>query len=133
MLQVLKAGILYFALVFSAGFALGPLRILYAVPRFGTRVAELIETPIMLVVIFLAARWIIRRFALPSGSPTRLGMGFLALKLLITAEFAVVLWLGDMSIREYISNRDPVSGTIYYISLTLFALMPLLVSRKRTS
>ena len=49
---------LYFALVFAAGFVLGPFRILWAVPRFGERIAALMEAPIMLVVIVLAARWI---------------------------------------------------------------------------
>jgi hypothetical protein len=36
-MQILKAGTLYFALVFGAGFVLGPIRMLWAVPRFGTR------------------------------------------------------------------------------------------------
>jgi hypothetical protein len=52
--RILKAGTLYFALVFGAGFVLGPIRILWAVPRFGTRMAELVETPLMLVVTILA-------------------------------------------------------------------------------
>ena len=40
-MRIVKAGVLYFAIVFGAGFALGPIRILWAVPRYGTRVAEL--------------------------------------------------------------------------------------------
>jgi len=63
-MQILKAGVIYFALVFGAGFVLGPIRILWVVPRLGTRMAELMETPIMFVVILVAARWIIRRLAL---------------------------------------------------------------------
>jgi hypothetical protein len=46
--RVLKAGGLYFALVFAAGFALGPIRLLWLVPRFGARSAELMEAPVML-------------------------------------------------------------------------------------
>ena len=64
-MQVLKASALYFVLVFGAGFVLGPIRILWLVPRVGERTAELIEAPIMLVVIVLAARWIARRLAAP--------------------------------------------------------------------
>ena len=45
-MQILKAGVLYFALVFGAGFVLGAIRIMWVVPRFGTRIAELMETPI---------------------------------------------------------------------------------------
>ena len=53
-MQILKAGVLYFALAFGAGFVLGALRILWAAPRFGTRTAELMETPIMFVVTMVA-------------------------------------------------------------------------------
>ena len=49
-MPILKAGVLYFALVFGAGFVLGTVRTIWVVPRVGTRTAELMETPIMLVV-----------------------------------------------------------------------------------
>ncbi len=49
-MQILKAGALYFALVLGAGFVLGPIRILWVVPRIGTRMAELMETPIIFKV-----------------------------------------------------------------------------------
>jgi hypothetical protein len=39
-MRIMKAGMLYLALVFGAGFVLGPIRILWVVPRFGTRTAE---------------------------------------------------------------------------------------------
>ena len=78
-MQILKAGLLYFAHVFGAGFALGPVRILWAAPRFGTRTAELMETPLMFVIIFVAAGWVLRRLALPPNLSGRLGMGCIAL------------------------------------------------------
>lgn len=49
-MQISKAGVLYFALVFGAGFVLGTIRTLGVVPRVGARIAELMETPVMLVV-----------------------------------------------------------------------------------
>jgi hypothetical protein len=128
--QTLKAGALYFALVFGAGFVLGPVRILWAVPRFGARMAELMETPIMLVVIIVAARWIVRRLALPPTPSSRLGMGCIALALLLVAEFTLVLWLRGMSLSEYFASRDPVSGTVYYVMLGVFAIVPLFVARR---
>jgi len=63
-LMILKAAVVYFVLVFGTGFVLGPIRILFLVPRFGVRVAELMEFPVMLVVIVLAARWLVRKFQL---------------------------------------------------------------------
>ena len=49
-MRIVKAGVLYFALVFGAGFVLGTIRTLWIVPRLGTRMAEMMETPIMLMI-----------------------------------------------------------------------------------
>ena len=108
---------------------LGPFRILWVVPRFGTRMAELMEAPIMFVITIAAAWWIVRRLAVPSSPSIRLGMGCIALGLLLVTEFTVVLWLRGLSISEYLGSRDPVSGTVYYVLLGVFAIMPLLVAR----
>jgi hypothetical protein len=126
-MTILKAGVLYFALVFGAGFVLGTIRTLWVVPRVGTRQAELMETPIMLVVTILAARWMVQRLAVPAAASARLGMGCIALLLLLVAEFGFMLWLRRLTIREYLASRDPVAGTVYYVMLAVFAVIPLLV------
>ena len=126
-MQTLKSGLLYFALAFGAGFALGTIRVLWAVPRFGERTAELMETPIMLVVTILAARWVVQRITVPRTPPKRLAVGLVALGLLLVAEFAVVLLLRGLTISEYFASRDPVAGTVYILMLGVFAIMPLLV------
>ena len=59
----------------------------------------------------------------------RLGVGLVALGLLLVAEFTVVLWLRGLAIGEYLASRDPVSGTVYVMMLGVFAVMPLLVAR----
>ncbi|MFI5092005.1 MAG: hypothetical protein ACHQIK_01050 [Candidatus Acidiferrales bacterium] len=129
-MRILKAAVLYFALVFEAGFVLGTVRTLSVVPRVGTRLAELMEAPIMLVVTIMAARWVVRHLAIPFVSSARLGMGGIALGLLLVAEFGLVLWLRGLSIKGYLATRDPVSGTVYYVMLGAFAVMPLLVARR---
>lgn len=58
-IQIFEAAALYFAIVFAAGFVLGPVRELWAVPRFGQRVAELIEEPIMLLGVFALMPWLV--------------------------------------------------------------------------
>jgi hypothetical protein len=128
-MQTLKAGVLYFVVVFGAGFALGPIRILWVVPRLGARAAELLEAPVMFVVSLVAARWIVRRLAVPPTLSKRLSMGGIALGLMLIAEFTLVLWLRGLSIREYLAGRDPVAATVYYGLLGVFAVMPLLVAR----
>ncbi len=74
-MKVVKAAFFYFALVFGAGFVLEPVRVLWAVPRFETRAAELMEMPIMLVITIVAARWVIRRLGVPPTVRSRLGLG----------------------------------------------------------
>jgi len=127
-MRILKAGVLYFGIVFGAGFVLGPIRILWVVPRFGPRMAELMEAPIMLAVTVIAARWIFRRLVLPPTPSIRLGMGCIALGFMLIAEFTLVVWLRGLSISEYLASRDPVSGTVYYGMLVVFAIMPLVVA-----
>ncbi len=129
-MRTLKAGVLYFVAVFGAGFLLGPIRILWIVPRLGARMAELLEAPVMLVITIVAARWIVRKLAVPPTPSSRLGMSGIALGLMLIAEFTFVLWLRGISIREYLATRDPVAGTVYYVMLGVFAIMPLLVVRR---
>ncbi|MDP2196203.1 MAG: hypothetical protein Q8J72_09490 [Rhodocyclaceae bacterium] len=121
----------YFSLAFGAGFIMGAIRVPFLVPRLGERSAELIEMPFMLVVIVLAARFITQRFALPAITLVRLSTGLVALALLIAAELMLAVALQDRSLGDYVSSRDPVSGSVYLAMLVLFAAMPLLISRLR--
>jgi hypothetical protein len=131
MRTLFKAGAFYFACVFAAGFALGAIRVSLLVPRLGERIAELVEMPVMFLVMLFAARWVVRHFALPLTSGVRLGVGVMALGLLLAAEFSLVLWLQGMTLAQYFATRDPVSGSVYAAMLVMFALMPLLVERRR--
>jgi hypothetical protein len=129
-MRILKAGVVYFALVFGAGFVLAVIHLLWVVPRFGMRMTELMETPFMFVVTLVVARWIVRRFAVPPTLSSRLGMGCIALALLLVAEFKLVLWLQGLSISDYLASQDLVSRTVYYVKFGVFAIMPLLVARR---
>ena len=129
-MQTLKAGLLYFTLVFGAGFVLGSIRVLWLVPRVGTRTAELMEAPVMLAVVIFVARWVVRRLALPPTPSQRLGMGVVALGLLLVAEFTLVLGLRGLTIDAYFANRDPVAGTVYVVMLGVFAIMPRFVAQR---
>ena len=125
--RVLEAGALYFALVFAVGFALGATRTLWVVPHVGARWAELMEAPIMLAITILAARWTIIRLGIVPVWFVRLGMGCVALSLMLAAEFGFVLWIRGLWIKEYFATRDPVSAAVYYALLAVFGIMPLLV------
>ena len=127
---VVLASLGYFLLVFFAGFILGVIRILLLVPVLDERYAELLEMPLMLLVIYFSARVIVQRFALLTPQTAYLTVGVIALGLLLTVEFTVVLGLRGISLREYFAMRDPVSGTAYAISLIVYTLMPFLLARK---
>jgi len=125
----LKAAAAYFGLVFGAGSVLGAVRVPFLVPRLGERTAELLETPLMLVVVAFAARFIVRRFSLPPFWAVRAVVGGIALALLLAAEFLLVVSLQGRSVGQYIASRDPVSGSVYVASLIFFAAMPSMLLR----
>ena len=119
------ASLSYFGIVFAVGFALGITRVLWLTPLLGERTAELMEIPVMTIVSFLAAGFVVKRFAVP-GLLAALAVGVIALALLLLLEFSLVLGLRDLTVAEYLATRDPVAGTAYTLSLLLFGLFPLL-------
>jgi hypothetical protein len=121
----------YFGIVFFVGFVLGTVRVLWLVPRLGVRVAELAELPLMLVAVYFGARWINRRFLVGRPASARLAAGVTALAILLLAEAALGRALRGLTLREAFLDRDPVSGTAYYLSLVAFALMPWALGRPR--
>jgi hypothetical protein len=128
-MAILKSALVYFVLVFGVGFLLGTLRVVLVVPKVGVRTAELIESPIMIAVTILAARWIVE--SRPEPAVAEFAVGILALGFLVIAEITLGFWLRGLSIRGYLTDRDPVSGTVYFLLLGLFAIMPFLFALVR--
>jgi MFS family permease len=124
-----KAAAVYFAVVFGVGFALGPVRILWLEPRLGLRAAELVEAPFMLVAIIVAGRWVGRRLCSAHSPAFRLSVGLLTASLVLAADVGVGVGLRDMSVTEVFSQRDPVSGSVYYALVALTAVAPWLLGR----
>jgi hypothetical protein len=124
MKRVLPVAFAYYAIVFGVGFVLGSIRVPLLVPRLGVRTAELLEMPLMAVAIVLAARWVVRRFALPPAAGLRLAVGGIALILLVTTELVLASVLSGQTVLAYLSSRDPVSGSVYAAMLLALALMP---------
>ena len=61
-MKMFTSSAVYLAIVFGAGFVFRTVRVMWLVPMVGVRVAELTELPLMLAVVFFAARWVNRRF-----------------------------------------------------------------------
>jgi hypothetical protein len=130
MTKVLSTSLIYFGLVFAAGFLLAPVRIMLLVPTLGERLAELTELPVMLLITWLVARWLMRSRLMPYRRWQRMLAGTLALSLMLLAECWVVLFVLEISLVEHFATRDPVAGLAYYLSLLLFAAMPVWVARR---
>ena len=123
------AGLIYFLMVFAAGFVLGVIRVLVMVPRFGEAASELIELPFMVLISYFAAGFLVRRFDIETiGSA--IATGLTALGLLILLELTLVLGLRGLTFSEYIASRDPVSFTAYLASLLTFAALPAMLARR---
>jgi hypothetical protein len=123
LMRILLAAAIYFALVLAAGTALGAIRVPLLVPSLGERTAELLELPLMLVIVAFASHWLQRRT--PDLSPRQqLAVGALALLLLLLAECAMGAMLMHKSPLEVLFDKDPVSGSLYYFSVLVFALLP---------
>lgn len=131
MRTTLRAGFVYFVMVLGTGFVLGVLRGLLLVPRLGERWAELAEMPLMTIVVFLSAGYVLKRFPAIRLPRQALAVGFLALALSLGAELGLAMALQSQPLAEYLTGRDPVSGSVYLLLLLVFALMPRLRLPKR--
>jgi hypothetical protein len=127
-MRALKAGAVYFLLLFAVGWVLGPIRELWAVPRFGRLTALLFEAVIMLIAMIISARWVMRRFEVPQILGSTILMGLVALGILTPAEIAGVLWVRGSSLQEYLSSFATAPGVISAVMFLLFAAMPSLVT-----
>jgi uncharacterized membrane protein AbrB (regulator of aidB expression) len=126
--QALKAGVIYFLLMFAVGWILGPIRELWAVPRFGHLTALLFEAVIMLIAMIISARWVMRRFEVHQTLGSTILMGLVALAILAPAEIAGVLWVRGSSLQEYLASFATAPGVISAVMFLLFAAMPTLVA-----
>ena len=127
-MRAVAAGVVYFLLMFGVGWILGPIRELWAVPHFGRVAATLSEAVIMLIAMVVAARWVIRRFAVPQTTIAATGIGLVALGLLIPAEIAGVVFVRGLSLHGYFASLLTVPGVISLVMFLLFAAMPALVT-----
>ena len=109
-MEVLTSSAVYFAIVFGAGFVFGMVRVTWLVPTVGVRVAELTELPLMLTVVFFAARWIHRRFLAERDPRSRLIVGVTALALLLLAELILGVLLLDLTSEGCLLKSRPRFG-----------------------
>lgn len=126
MAAALRAGIFYFAIVFMLGFALGTVRVLLIVPRFGETNAVLLELPVMMAFSWIACARLARRFAVPPGIAERLAMGGIAFALLMLGELGVSVWAFGRTVAEHVASFQTTSARLGLAAQIAFALFPVL-------
>ncbi len=122
--RAIKAGAVYFLLLYVIGFLLGATRELLLAPRFGVVVASALEALPMLAAIFHFAPLIARRFGVPAKSVGRIIMGLVGLALLIGAEIAMTRAMRGLSPEQWLAHFASIEGAIYAVLLGCFAAMP---------
>ena len=129
---VLASSVLYFALVFSSGFALGCIRVPFLQPLIGDRLAQLLEMPVMMLAITRSAKLIVRRLH-PQPPRSQLFMiGVVALTLMLAMEVAGSVYISkkdwNAGLADWVSDRDAIAGPVYFALLAVFAAMPACIS-----
>jgi hypothetical protein len=127
--KLASAAAIYFLAVFSAGFLLGPIRVLLLEPRIGAIAASLCEAPLLLIAMVAAARWVPRLIRLTTSLARLLAVGIGALVLQQAADLLVGMLLRGLSAQQQFARLATPEGAIYAALLALFALMPAIVNR----
>jgi hypothetical protein len=126
----IKAGLLYFAIVFIAGFVLGTVRVLVVVPVLGEFKAVALELPVILFASWLACHKLIVTFSVPPEATPRIVMGALAFGILMLVEFGFSVLVLGRSGPEYFALLRTTPGLLGLAGQLGFALMPLLLLKK---
>lgn len=125
-MRAIKAGAVYFGLVFAIGFLLGPVREFWVIPLLGSVGGLLLEAAVIVPAIIFAAWWCGRRFSI-SGAGERVEMGFVALLLLFVAELAGSMTMRGMTAGDYFARFGTAPGLISLGLFLLYAAMPAVI------
>jgi hypothetical protein len=127
--RALLAGLAYFGLVFVAGFALGTLRALVLTPALGHVGAVVLELPVIIAISAIAARWLVRRLAVPPAIGPRAAMGALAFALLMAAELGLSVLLFGRTPAEHWATYERLGSQLGLIGQVVYGLLPVYVAR----
>lgn len=120
------AGVLYFAVVFSAGFLLGTGRVLWLEPLLGKLTATLIELPVILSLSWIASLRLAARLSVSSDIAPRFLMGGLAFALLMAAEAGLSVLLFGRTVSEFVAMQTSGPELPGFLGQALFAFFPVL-------
>jgi hypothetical protein len=126
-LPIVAAGLMFFALVFLAGFALGMLREIVLRAFTGPDAARLLELPVMIAISWLAARFVMRRLG-PFPRSDAYDIGLLAFVLLQIAEFLFGYWILRITPLAWLASNFTIVGFLSLLAQALLIIMPAFAS-----
>jgi hypothetical protein len=121
--KLLRAAIVYWAMVFALGFVLGTIRVLWVIPLVGLMPATVLELPIILAASWFAAGWLVQRFGIASRGEA-LAVGVLAFAILMAAECALAGVLIGQTPAQYLAGLRQPHALLGLAGQAAFALMP---------
>lgn len=127
--RILSAGLIHFLIVFGAGFALGTLRELVLAPSMGRTAALALELPVLVIVTWLSALLIVRRFALDAWQ-ARLTAGAIGFVLLQMGEIAVGAIAFGRSLAASFGVFGTPAGLLTLAIQSIVILFPVIVPRR---
>jgi hypothetical protein len=127
-----RAGFLYFAIVFLAGFALGTLRVLVIAPLVGKVTAVLGELPVMLAISWFACRFVVDRISVPPKPGPRAAMGLFAFVLVMIAESCLAVFVFGQTITEHLQAYLALDAILGLAAQLLFASFPVAQISRRS-
>ncbi len=125
--RVFSSALAFFALVFGAGFALGAIRIVMLQPYLGATVSRLVELPVMVVISYLAARWVTRNMG-PAMRNSWLCVGLIAFMLLMVAEMLLGVLVFRTPVRAMLADMLTLTGSLSFLAQSLIILFPALAA-----
>ncbi len=124
MTRALRLGLIYFALIFAAGFVLGTIRTLVVIPMLGELGAVLVELPVILSIAWAVCGRLLRGRRLTAGEAA--AMGAAAFLLLMLGEAGLSLWLAGRTMAEHLALYAEPPHLIGLMGQLAFAAFPFL-------
>ncbi len=129
----IRSAAIYFAVVFAIGFVLGTVRVLWLEPRIGALTAVALELPIMLAAAWVVCGHILRRSQVTARHGADIGMGVVALLLLLAAEFALGRLGFGRPAADQLAAYATWPGILGFAGQIGFAAIPVIRCRWRIS
>ncbi len=120
-------GLVYFAITYTVGFALGTVRQLILAPALGDTAALLVEMPLILAAAFFAARAVVRRLPDVSSFVDRMIVGCVGFTALLGCEYAMAAILRGWTFQQWLESFGTRTGAISLLMFLIFAVLPLTV------